>query len=126
LVLYDWVCTGTFLALEKIIVLLIDMWHNNHSIVVNFDLHLASSINSFFGIFVTGETNESRSWLLSKFVRGDRTELREEGLQILHGESLFWEILHIQVGVSVTLVLSVILLGMNHDLDILLANLGIM
>jgi len=125
LVLYDWVCTGTFLALEKIIVLLVDVWHNNHSIIVDFYLHLASSINSFFGILVTCETNKSRSWLLRKFVRGDRTELREEVLQILHRESLFWEILHIQVGVSVTLVLSVILLGMNHDLDIFLTNLRI-
>jgi len=127
LVLNDWVAhSSTFSSLEQIIIFLVNMWHHDDSVVVDFDLHLASSFNSFFGIFVFCETNESCSWFIRvEFVRSHLTKLLEETLQILNWKSWLWQILNVQVGISVTLVLSVILLGMNHNLDIFFTNLGI-
>jgi hypothetical protein len=51
------------------------MRHNNDSVVMDFDLHLASSVDCVFGIFVFGETNKSCSWFVSiEFMRSDLTK----------------------------------------------------
>jgi hypothetical protein len=71
-------------------------WHYNDSVVIDFDQHPASLINSFFGSFMFAETNVSSAWLIRiKLTRSDVTILFKKTSQILLGKSLGWKVLHV-------------------------------
>lgn len=74
LILDDWIGSTLFLALEELVVFLVDVRHHNHSIVVDLDLHLASLVDRLLCILVFTETHITGSWLFGvEFMGSDRT-----------------------------------------------------
>lgn len=101
------------------------MGHNQNCCLINFLFHVGS-FNSFLCVIMLFETNKSTSRFI--WVQGNGIEItisRKNSSQLLLSKAFNWKISDIQIGILVTLIFSIIFLGVNHHFNLFVLKLCI-